>query len=115
MIRLYGISNCSTVKKARNWLTQNNIDYGFTDYKKTAANQEKLQNWCNKFGWQKILNTNGLTYKKLDTQAKANINNQKDAINYMLNATSSIKRPIIETDCETILGFDIAVYEKTFL
>lgn len=115
MVTLYGIPNCSTVKKACSWLAQNNIQYSFYNYKNMGASQEKLQKWCTQFGWQQILNKNGLTYKKLDIPAKAEINDQNSAINYMLSATSSIKRPVLETDNETLLGFDISAYEKTFL
>lgn len=115
MVTLYGIPNCNSVKKAQNWLVQNGIEYNFYNYKKTGASQTKLQNWCNQFGWQQILNKNGLTYKKLDIAAKAIINNQQTAINFMLNATSSIKRPILETQNQTILGFDAAAYGKIFI
>ena len=34
MIKLYGIPNCDTIKKARKWLKDHNIDYKFHDYKK---------------------------------------------------------------------------------
>ncbi len=115
MVTLYGIPNCSTVKKASSWLAQNNIQYSFYNYKKMGASQEKLEKWCTQFGWQQILNKNGLTFKKLDTSIKSGIYDQNSAINYMLGATSSIKRPVLETDNETILGFDISAYEKTFL
>jgi arsenate reductase-like glutaredoxin family protein len=30
MITLYGIPNCNTVKKARQWLTDHHIDFAFT-------------------------------------------------------------------------------------
>lgn len=115
MVTLYGIPNCNSVKKAQNWLLQNGIEYNFYNYKKNGANQTKLQKWCTQFGWQQILNKNGLTYKKLDASIKANLNTQEIAINYMLNATSSIKRPILETENETIIGFDVESYEKIFL
>jgi Spx/MgsR family transcriptional regulator len=114
MVTLYGIPNCNTVKQAQTWLTQNGIEYRFYNYKKIGASQLKLQKWCAQFGWQQVLNKNGLTYKKLDNDIKAGINNQKSAITYMLNATSSIKRPILETDSETILGLNIVAYQKIF-
>ncbi len=115
MVTLYGIPNCNSVKKAENWLVQNGIEYNFYNYKKTGVSLTKLQAWCNQFGWQKILNKNGLTYKKLDTLTKTEITNQQTAINFMLTATSSIKRPILETQNQTILGFDAVEYATIFI
>lgn len=33
-VTLYGIPNCDTVKKARNWLSDAGVDYAFHDYKR---------------------------------------------------------------------------------
>ena len=115
MVTLYGIPNCDTVKKARNWLAENNIDCHFHDYKKQGINAEKLAIWCQHFGWGNVLNKKGLTYKKLDDATKSQIDNEANAINYMLKATSSIKRPILETDKDLLLGFVVEEYEKEFL
>lgn len=115
MVTLYGIPNCDTVKKARTWLAENNIDYHFHDYKKQGINAEKLDIWCRQFGWENVLNKKGLTYKKLDDATKSQINNESSAIDYMLKATSSIKRPILETDKGLLLGYVVAEYEKELL
>ena len=80
-----------------------------------GINAEKLANWCQQLGWENVLNKKGLTYKKLDDAAKSQINNEASAIDYMLKANSSIKRPILETDKSLLLGFVVAEYEKAFL
>ena len=91
MVTLYGIPNCDTVKKARTWLAEHQIDYHFYDYKKQGIDAEKLAIWCQQWGWENVLNRKGLTYKKLDDATKSIINNEAAAIDYMLKATSSIK------------------------
>ena len=115
MVTLYGISNCDTVKKARTWLAEHQIDYHFYDYKKQGIDAEKLAIWCQQWGWENVLNKKGLTYKKLDDAAKSQIENETTAINYMLKATSSIKRPILETANGLLLGFVVDEYEQAFL
>ena len=107
MVTLYGIPNCDTVKKARTWLAEHQIDYHFYDYKKQGIDAEKLAIWCRQWGWENVLNRKGLTYKKLENEATA--------INYMLKATSSIKRPILETANGLLLGFVVDEYEQAFL
>ena len=115
MVTLYGIPNCDTVKKARTWLAEHHINYHFHDYKKMGINAEKLANWCQQLGWENVLNKKGLTYKKLDDTTKSQINNEATAIEFMLKATSSIKRPIVETDKGLLLGFVVEQYEHAFL
>lgn len=115
MITLYGIPNCNTVKNAKNWLSQNAIVYQFHDFKKQGINTQLLATWCQQFTWQKVLNTKGLTYKKLSETEKEQISSQATAITYMLQATSSIKRPILETPKGTLLGFDEAQYHQLFI
>lgn len=113
---VYGIPNCNTVKKAQDWLKENNIVFEFHDFKKKGITAEKLNEWCNAFGWETVLNRKGLTWKKLSKEAQLEINNQALAIAYLVAHTSAIKRPIIEKNNTLVLvGFDVAKYEQTLL
>ena len=53
---IYGISNCDTVKKAKNWLDSHNIDYQFHDFRKDGINKDIIDVWLNTVAWGKILN-----------------------------------------------------------
>ncbi|RYE28272.1 MAG: arsenate reductase, partial [Sphingobacteriaceae bacterium] len=44
-MNIYGIKNCSTVKKALDWLKENHVYYTFHDFKKEGVSAEKLQEW----------------------------------------------------------------------
>jgi len=111
---VYGIPNCNTVKKALDWLKENKIDFEFHDFKKKGITAEKLNNWCNIFGWETVLNRKGLTWKKLSKEEQDKINNQDLAIAYLIQNTSAIKRPIVEKNGQVLLiGFDESNYTKT--
>ena len=56
---LYGIPNCDTVKKARDWLDAQGVAYQFHDYKKSGAEEAQLRAWSQEFGWDKVLNRAG--------------------------------------------------------
>lgn len=115
MIKLYAIPNCNTVKKARVFLEENNIDYDFHNFKKDGANADKLKQWCDKFGWDKVVNRAGMTWRKLDDAAKAQITGDASAIELMQEKTSIIKRPVLEIDGEAkLLGFKQDEYEEWF-
>jgi arsenate reductase (glutaredoxin) len=114
MIKVYGIKNCNTVKKSLNWLEENNIKYQFHDYKKEGVNKAKLEQFVEKFGWEKVLNRKGTTWRKLDCDKQNSIKDQKSAINLMIEKPSIIKRPIIDLKSQQLLGFDENEYLNFF-
>ena len=65
MIKLYGIPNCDSVKKAKHWLADNEVAYEFHDYKKLGAEKDTLKAWSKKVGWETLLNRRGTTWRKL--------------------------------------------------
>lgn len=111
MTTLFGISNCDTVKKARKWLEANGIDYTFHDYKKAGIDRKALQEWCKEFGHEALVNKRGTTWRKLDDSLKTDLDEAK-AIDIMLTHHSVIKRPMLESDGQRILGFDEAAYKS---
>ncbi|MXV50935.1 ArsC family reductase [Pedobacter sp. HMF7647] len=109
---VYGIKNCNTVKKALDWLSANNIQYEFHDFKKSGAPEEKLKEWIDKVGWEPLVNKRGTTWKQLDPAVQQTVNNEQAAIKLMQEKTSVIKRPVIERDGNIILGFDEEQYKS---
>ena len=101
---LYGIPNCDTVKKARDWLAANHIAYAFHDYKQAGIDADRLKVWSQKIGWEKILNRASSTYKALPDDSKEGLEEEK-AIALMIEQPSMIKRPIFETNEQVIAGF----------
>ncbi|MFD0794930.1 Spx/MgsR family RNA polymerase-binding regulatory protein [Mucilaginibacter litoreus] len=111
-MKVYGITNCNTVKKALDWLKANNVPYEFHDFKKLGGSADKLNEWDEKAGYEKFMNKQGLTWKQLDPAVKDNIKTKDDALKLLQEKTSMIKRPVIEKDGFLFFGFDEKVYEK---
>ena len=115
MTKLYGIPNCNTVKKAQDWLKNNGIEYEFHDFKKKGITSAKLKEWFNAFGWEKVINKAGLTFKKLSKEEQAEINSPSSAVTYLITNTSAIKRPIVEREEKAVLlGFKEDEYDQCF-
>jgi len=113
VVTVFGIPNCDTVKKARTWLAERGVDYAFHDYKKSGVDADSVAKWVNRFGWEKVLNRAGTTFKKLPDAMKADLDAAK-AIAIMVENPSAIKRPIVEYDGGALLAFNPAEWEKAF-
>lgn len=114
-MRLYGIPNCNTVKKARDWLAANHIAYEFHDFKKQGIDEVTIQNWLTQYPWEKLINRAGLTWRGLDDATKSSIIDNASAIALMQAKTSVIKRPILEKDEQILaLGFTESNYQNLF-
>lgn len=112
-MKLYGIPNCNTVKKARDWLDSKHIAYEFHDFKKQGVSQQLLENWLAQLPHEKLINRAGLTWCGLDESTKAGIVDNASAIALMQAKTSVIKRPVLVKDGKILcLGFDEAIYKE---
>lgn len=104
-IHLYGIPNCDTVKKARKWLDANGHEYTFHDFKKEGASPEKLESWIAAKGIDTVLNKRGTTYRKLTDAEKADAADSHKAVALLVQHSSMIKRPVVETGDAILVGF----------
>ena len=109
MTTLYGIPNCDTVKKARTWLEQNDVDYTFHDYKKAGIDRPRLEAWVKELGWETVLNRAGTTFRKLPDADREKLDAKK-AVDLMLAQPSMIKRPILDNGKTRVAGFKPEVY-----
>ena len=109
MITVYGIANCDTVKKARVWLNSQGLEYTFHDFKKHGVPAERLPDWCKAVGWEKLLNRQGTTWRKLSAEMQAGALDAAGAQALMLANPSVIKRPMVEwreSSGPITVGFD---------
>ena len=113
MVRVYGISNCDSVKKARKWLEQHGVQYDFHDFKKSGLEQALLLGWIGKVGWSTLLNRRGMMWRKLPQDVRDNMDRQT-ALQCMQDNAGIIKRPLLDLGDRRILGFSPETYEKLF-
>jgi len=110
---LYGISNCDTVKKARAWLAEQQVAVQFHDFKKQGVPEARLDHWLATAGWERLLNRQGTTWRKLDDAAQAAVTDASSARSLMLAQASVIKRPVVEwNEQDVTVGFDPADWQK---
>ena len=113
MITIYGIKNCDTMKKARNWLDSHGIGYRFHDYKAEGIDKAHLSKWLEAKGLDVVLNRAGTTFRKLSDADKADLDEGK-AMALMVAQPSLIKRPVLEANGAITVGFKPELYEALF-
>lgn len=115
MITVFGIPNCSTVKKARAWLDEHGVSYRFHDYKKEGLDPALLETWAAELGWQALLNTRGTTWRGLPESDRTDVDEPR-ALALMASKPSLVRRPLIAWEQAGapayLLGFDADEYQE---
>ncbi|MDF7675930.1 Spx/MgsR family RNA polymerase-binding regulatory protein [Neisseriaceae bacterium ESL0693] len=115
MIKLYGIANCNTVKKARLWLKAQGIDAEFIDFKKIPPTKQDIQFWLTHLPKETLINRKGTTWRKLtQTEQQQAFMSDEEAIEIMLTHPSIIKRPVLIVDDTVTAGFNEQHYADLF-
>ena len=110
-VTVWGIKNCDTMKKAFAWLEAHGVTYEFVDYKKAGVVASHLPDWNQRAGWQKLLNTRGLMWRKLDESERTDMDEAK-ALALMERYPVLIKRPVLDTGDGLLIGFDAERYAQ---
>ena len=95
-LRVHGIPNCDTVKRARAWLAEHAVEHDWVDFRKTPPSPELLARWAHRVGWESLLNRRGTTWRMLDEPARTDVRDESSAIALMLERPTIIRRPVIE-------------------
>lgn len=113
-VKVYGIKNCDTMKKAFKWLENNNVPYDFHDYKKDGVDTAILKKAIAHFGWDTVINKRGTTWRQLPDHMK-NSMDATIALEAAVANPSLIKRPLLVKGDEKLLGFNEGDYQETVL
>ena len=113
MITLYGISNCDTIKKAKKYLADNNIEFTFHDYRKDGVNEKMVSTFAVQLDWEQLVNKRGTTYRALTDEQKQGLT-KESAISLLVEQPAMIKRPVLVNDSNYHLGFKATQYDEIF-
>jgi arsenate reductase (glutaredoxin) len=113
-ITMYGIPNCDTIRKARAFLAEHSVDHHFHDYKKQGVPADELARWVERLGWERLLNRQGNTWRKLAPDAQAAVHDAATACALMCAQPSSIRRPVLVRGELLLVGFDRATWAREF-
>ena len=113
MVRLYGIRNCDTVRKARRWLDDHAVEYSFHDLRADGLVKSDLLGWIGSIGWEDLINRRGTTWHRLPESERQRLD-ESTAIRVMLDNPTIIKRPILDLGDKVQPGFSEDRYRQLF-
>ena len=114
-LTVYGLTQCDTVKRARQWMQSQGLDYRFVDFKKTPPHASQIAAWADAVGWEALLNRRGTTWRKLDAATQAAARDAASAVAVLAQHPSAIKRPVVEAGGALLVGFDEASWSEALL
>lgn len=103
-LKVFGLKNCDTCRKARKWLDAEGVEYGFHDVRADGLNADDLRAWVGALGWEALLNRRGTTWRGLPDDVKDGVDEAK-ATALMLEHPALIKRPVFDLGGDYVLGF----------
>lgn len=114
-VRLYGLENCDTCRKARNWLTRFGIEHEFSDYRAQRIEPAVLKSWAGTLGgWDQLINRASTTWRNLPPNRKTPGSEPEWQL-LLKEYPQLIKRPVTVTDDgEVSVGFKDALYKQRF-
>lgn len=111
-MKIYGIPNCNSVKKAFDFVKDSKIAFEFTDFKKQKPTASQVEAWAEAVGMDRLFNTKGTKYKSMGLDYKSLSNSER--VEWLTKEPTMIKRPVIEYNGKILVGFDEEAYKREF-
>ncbi|RUM85058.1 MAG: arsenate reductase [Candidatus Thioglobus sp.] len=105
MIKMYGIKNCDTIKKAQKFLEAQGVEFEFIDFRQNPIDEQTLKGFVDALGWDKVINKRSTTYRNFTDAEKQNI-----TLALTLKNPTLIKRPVLVTGNVINVGFNEKLY-----
>ena len=108
MLKVYGIKNCDSVRKAIKFLKSHGLSYEFVDFRETPVTEEVVDAWLKHADIKTLFNTRGTTYRTLKLK-ELNLSDD-DKQTWLSKENMLIKRPVIAFDDNIIVGYNESEY-----
>ena len=105
---------CGTCQKARKFLEEKGIVFEDRNIKEQNPTAEELKVWIEKSGLpiKKFFNTSGMLYRQMELKDKLPNMSEQEMIDLLATDGMLVKRPILVTDDQVLVGFKQAEWEK---
>jgi Spx/MgsR family transcriptional regulator len=109
MIKVYGIKNCDSVRKAVKYLKNHDLSYELIDFRETPVSDTEISRWLEHTDIKTLFNTRGTTYRTLKLK-ELDLDDEGKRV-WLAKENMLIKRPVIELDNDLIVGYNETLYQ----
>ena len=105
---------CTTCKKAKKFLEDNNISFINRDITIDNPTKEELKSWYEKSGLElkKFFNTSGVLYREMGLKDKIKNMTEDEMLEILSTDGKLVKRPILVNDNKVLVGFKEELYKS---
>ena len=105
---------CTTCRKAKKFLTENNVDFEDRDIVLNNPTEEELGKWIKLSGLEikKFFNTSGVLYREMNLKDKLKDMSQEEMIKLLATDGKLIKRPLLVSEEGILVGFKEDSYKQ---
>lgn len=105
---------CTTCKKAKKFLEDNNISFTNRDITIDNPTKEELKSWYEKSGLElkKFFNTSGVLYREMGLKDKIKNMTEDEMLELLSTDGKLVKRPILVNDNKVLVGFKEEQYKS---
>ena len=116
-MKFYGYKKCSTVKKAKKWLIENNINFEEIDLVDTPPTKEEIKRIYDISGQElkKFFNTSGVKYRELGLKEVLKTASEDEMLELLASDGKLIKRPLLVDNEKVLIGFKENEYKENLL
>ena len=108
MLKIYGIKNCDSVRKAIKFLKTHDKPHEFIDFRQTPVDDATVSSWLKSTDIKTLFNTRGTTYRTLKLKELDLSDEEKQK--WLGKENMLIKRPVITLDNKVIVGYNETLY-----
>ena len=116
-MKFYGYKKCSTVKKAKKWLEENNFKFEEIDLVDTPPTKEEIRKIYENSDYElkKFFNTSGVKYRELGLKDVLKTATEEEMLELLASDGKLIKRPLLVTEDKVLIGFKENEYKENLL
>lgn len=114
MLKFIEYPKCSTCKKAKKYLDELGLEHSDRHIVEERLNKEELFSLYQKSGLplKRFFNTSGLKYKELQLKDKLPTMSEDEQLELLASDGMLVKRPIVETENQVLVGFKAEQYNS---
>ena len=114
MLTFIEYPKCSTCKKAKKYLDDKGLKHKDRHIVEERLSKEEIMDLHKKSGYplKRFFNTSGMKYRELQLKDKLPAMSVEEQYELLASDGMLVKRPIIETENQVLVGFKVKEYEE---